>query len=341
MDLETAQGVKRELQTFLDSESVSSRGVRIGLGIAPASRPGQYNIAVRARSDDILPRDIVETLRVKTAHEIDVRVTGTIKVRLPAVIDTPQPFPTFMFLPPRPAGFADILVRGSGGSGGDRLTIGASVGHYRTSAGTLGFFARRRADGAVGIVSNNHVLAAEDRGIDRDDVLHPAPADRGQRPKNVVATLCGTYPRLKGGGAAVDCAFAVLRREVTYDPSALHMGQTLGSVLSPAEGQGEVSKIGRTTLRTHGRITAFELDSVDVDYSFGPLRFGAQIEIESSSRLPFSRPGDSGSLIFGPEGHALGLLFAMSAIGGTLSTGLSYAHPIGAVLDALDVTLFT
>ena len=58
-----------------------------------------------------------------------------------------------------------------------------------------------------------------------------------------------------------------------------------------------VHKVGRTTGVRHGRVTAFELDGVAVEYDIGVLTFDDQIEIEGSGTRSFSDAGDSGSLI--------------------------------------------
>ena len=60
-----------------------------------------------------------------------------------------------------------------------------------------------------------------------------------------------------------------------------------------------VIKIGRTTGRTAGLVTALELDNVTVRFDIGVLRFDNQIEIEGEDDGPFSDGGDSGSLIVG------------------------------------------
>jgi hypothetical protein len=100
-----------------------------------------------------------------------------------------------------------------------------------------------------------------------------------------------------------------------------------------------VHKVGRTTGQTTGRITAFDLDNIDVEYDMGTLRFDNQIEIEGTGRRGFSDSGDSRSLIVDVELRAIGLLFAGGDEGGTNGMGLTYANPIDAVLDALKVNL--
>ena len=100
-----------------------------------------------------------------------------------------------------------------------------------------------------------------------------------------------------------------------------------------------VHKVGRTTGVRHGRVTAFELDGVAVEYDIGVISFDDQIEIEGGGNRAFSDAGDSGSLIVDGEMRAGALLFAGGDHGGSNGKGLTYANPIGAVLQALNVKL--
>lgn len=325
MNLATARELKAELRGAIDAAyqgkggGVRFDGVRFGsnvkfgekpprvsLGVAPAPQPGEFRIAVRARSERDLPPGLTDELQRMTAGELDVLFTGPVEVR-PAAPGNASPY----------------------------LAVGASVGHYRCTAGTVGFFAHRVADGAVGLVSNNHILAAGDQGSDRDEVLHPAPVDQGRRPQNVIALLSGNYPRLRGQVAAVDCAFAHLLQGVSFDPRPIGFAQRLASTWIPPELHRDVAKVGRTTKLTYGRVSAFNLELMHIDYAFGPVPFGDHIEIRSAAATPFSRPGDSGSLVFSvPQLHPMGLVFAASSI-------VTYANPIAAVTSALGVTVIT
>ena len=62
------------------------------------------------------------------------------------------------------------------------LRIGASIGHFKITAGTLGAFVRSRDDGSVLILSNNHVLANENKAKKGDHILQPGDFDGGQDP---------------------------------------------------------------------------------------------------------------------------------------------------------------
>jgi hypothetical protein len=100
-----------------------------------------------------------------------------------------------------------------------------------------------------------------------------------------------------------------------------------------------VHKVGRTTGVRHGKVTAFELDGVAVEYDIGVISFDDQVEIEGSGNRSFSDAGDSGSLIVDNQMKAAALLFAGGDHGGSNGKGLTYANPIAAVFKALKVKL--
>lgn len=139
-----------------------------------------------------------------------------------------------------------------------------------------------------------------------------------------------------------DCAFAILDPQtIGFDASDLDGGGTLRRTIIQPEEQLDVEKIGRTTGRTRGIVTAFNIDDVRVDYDDGSVFFDDQIEIESVNAQPFSLGGDSGSLIFERSFDPVALLFAGSETGGTFHSGLTYANPMETVLSRLRVELLT
>jgi hypothetical protein len=314
MELSAALHAKQEIFSALGLSYVRTRADEPGfsVGIATPTESRGFRVAIRARSAEELERareqGRLDAFGKYPESELDIQITGPI-VAPPA--------------PPAPMGKK-------------RLSIGTSVGHFLSSAGTLGFFARRTADSTIGFVSNNHVIAAEDEGQDGDDVLHPGPSDGGIRELDVVAELAGDYPRLDVEDPIVDCAFARLRNGIPYDAATIHGDLRLKADPVPAELQREVLKKGRSTDFTRGWISAFALDHCDVRYDCGIVIFNQQIEIASVGDQPFSRPGDSGALVVSPDGHPVGLLAA-----GSLDCRLHYANPILDVLRALGVTVLT
>jgi hypothetical protein len=220
------------------------------------------------------------------------------------------------------------------------LRIGASVGHFKVTAGTLGGFVRPRGGGPLALLSNNHVLANENRAKRGDAVLQPGRFDGGADPDDAVARLAALVRLKRIGKNFVDCAVADLDDGVPANETKLTGLGKLRGVGDVFVDEGtRVAKLGRTTGLTRGRVTAFELDNVTVGFDLGVLRFDNQIEIEGGGSGPFSAGGDSGALIVGADRRAVALLFAGSDQGGANGQGLTYANPIHAVLDALQIEL--
>lgn len=309
MDLTEALGLKRELESIFTTRRRGPQRRKFALGVATPTETAGYRIAVRTPTEEDLPEKTRAYIRRRAKDEVDERVIGPI-----------GPL----------AAHALAINRG--------VAIGASVAHRRyPCAGTLGFFAQRKSDGVLGFVSNNHVIAAEDRGVENDDILHPAPAD-GKRSQKVIGHLVGGYPTLRRTSALVDCAFARLADGIPYDSAILDAGNRLRVAPEIPHAIPDVCKIGRTTGLSYGRISAFDVGP-EVTYGFGSVKFKQQIEIDSVSDIPFSLSGDSGSLVFTKDFQPVALVFAASTIGGYRNCGLTYANPIGSVLDALGVTL--
>ncbi|MGH2697907.1 MAG: hypothetical protein ACRDJL_01735 [Actinomycetota bacterium] len=221
------------------------------------------------------------------------------------------------------------------------LLIGSSVGHHEVTAGTLGCFVEM-PDGPPAILSNNHVLADENQASVGDPILQPASFDGGDLERDRVASLSAFVPLKLDEPNLVDCAIARLD-DIDFDAATLIEDLRLAGSADVIEvGTQEVEKLGRTTGRTRGRITAFEIDNLMVGYDSGSLRFDNQIEVESTGEDPFSLGGDSGSLVYATgSGLGFGLLFAGSDQGGSNGLGVTYLNPLEVVLSEQDVELLT
>lgn len=351
-----ARALKSELAGFVQElleRRVEASAVRtragVALGLAP-QRDGSFGLAVRYRLGVPTARMVARRVAEQAGPVADVRRTGRITPLGP--------------VGPRPP---VITAQAAGETGRVRpLRPGVSIAHVTVTAGTLGAFVL--VDGAVCALSNYHVLVGSPSSQVGDHVLQPGPYDGGRDPQDKVGELAGFAPLSRGGRFVVDAAYARLD-----DP---HVDPTYpaGSVTTTAApvGAWEVEKIGRTTGVTRGRITAIELDDVVIGYGddLGELTFDDQIEVEGLGVAPFSRGGDSGSLVYrvgglevpGPGASpdvdgsgspaddcepdaesdpnpAVGLLFAGSETGGENGQGLTYLNPIGRVLDALGARL--
>jgi hypothetical protein len=280
----------------------------LALGVSPAKKG--YRLAVRVQHRALLESDKIRQITARAKGEVDVKYIGRVHIRSNGLRSRHRP-----------------------------LVMGCSIGHYQITAGSLGAFVKPKAGGAISILSNNHVLANENRGKRGDAILQPGDYDGGKNPVDEVAKL-GKFVRLRRRGAnLVDAALAAVNEGIKIDPITLTgVGKLKGVSATPLADELEVRKAGRTTGTTRGIVTAFELDGVMVDYDIGTLRFDNQLEIEAEDKA-FSAGGDSGSLIVDSSCYAVALLFAGSDQGGTEGHGTTYANPIQTVLDALGVAL--
>lgn len=347
MDLDQARETKRELAGYArdlaerygavvrpsrvggaTEAAAAVRAPTLALGLAPVG-DGSYTIAVRYRLGVPAARSIARRIAAEAGPEPDVRRTGRIRTlqELPATGDSVRP------RPPVASAYAE------GETGRVRpLRPGVSIGHVEVTAGTLGAFALGPG-GERYALSNFHVLAGSPSATPGDVVLQPGPADGGEGPEDRVGTLARVAPLEEGVPAHVDAAIALLDDRVEIDAT-----YPVGAItqMVAATGGEAVAKVGRTTSHTHGRVSAIELDGVLVGYGdeLGVMSFDDQIEIEGVGEGPFSRGGDSGSLVYREDGMALGLLFAGSETGGANGTGLTYANPIELVMQTLEVGMY-
>lgn len=232
---------------------------------------------------------------------------------------------------------------------------GASVGHYRVTAGTFGCLVKRGEE--VFILSNNHVLADVNKGRAGDAILQPAPADGGAAGDRV-ATLADYIP-LDFGASEPECSIADWSAKllnyvagafgsrhrlqaVKKTPGVNRVDAALARPLSPdlvtseildigrPSGVGEavlgtaVQKTGRTSGYTRGTITQIDT-TVRIDYDGPSALFSGQLVAN-----PMSQRGDSGSAVLDMDGRVVGLLFAGS-------DAATIVNPIQVVLSALNV----
>ena len=293
-------GPSRTVLASLERGAASVQPLPVALGIA--GTPRSYRLAVRIHTPFEGIAGWLARVRTLARGEVDVRVVGPVRAQ---------------------AAWGQTRVR--------PLVPGVSIGHARVTAGTLGGFVV--AGEAVFVLSNDHVLADEDRARKGDAILQPGRVDGGRAPADLVARFERAV-RLRKTGNVVDAALARLEVGVGFEASKLRGLGTLASLREePLQPGDRVAKRGRTTGVTRGIVSAIEVDRVLVGYDRGELRFDDQVEITPSGRVPFSRGGDSGSLIVDARRRPSALLFA----GNDADT--TYANPLPAVLTALKVEL--
>jgi len=242
---------------------------------------------------------------------VDVEQAGTFR-RFAATAAPAMPNPRGRFRPARP---------------------GSSIGfedpqHSFTMAGTFGAVVKRA--GKLFVLSNNHVLADENRLPIGAPIFQPGLLDGGKVPQDRIAALAKFVALTTAGPNKVDCAIAEAANANVLSKDILFIGPPNGTADAAIDMQ--VHKFGRTTGYRAGRITSIETD-ITVGYDMGNVLFTDQILIVGHNAQPFSAAGDSGSLILERgTNRAVGLLFAGS-------TSHTIANHLGEVLQALGVTL--
>ncbi|HXU90639.1 MAG TPA: hypothetical protein VFQ62_17465 [Methylomirabilota bacterium] len=334
-----ASGLRARAATVAAMDATALAGMRFAVGakardtvpdlqrsvaLGVARHTAGYRLAIRVQRQALLASPLVERLVRQAKGEADVRLIGRIDKRARRRTPAASAVPWYR-ANTRP------------------LLIGSSIGHVDVTAGTLGAFIKRGS--RILMLSNNHVLANEDEAKIGDVVLQRAQYDGGRAPRDRVGTLAASV-RLKTRGANfVDAALASIDAGLEHDPALLR--SLVNGRDRKLAGPGRdfldegvtVYKTGRTTGATKGRVTAFDVDNVVVNYDMGNLRFDAQVEIEGTGNAPFSDGGDSGALIVDDDMLAVALLFAGGETGGSNGLGLTYANPIHRVLADTKATL--
>lgn len=292
-----------------------------GIALGAVRRKSDYRLAIRLQESGPLIHAVADEIRKRAKGEVDIQYVGKI-IPLAA-----QDRPAYYRRKRRP------------------LRIGSSISDVHAnfiSAGTLGcFVAGRKSPHYLGMLTNNHVIGDENGNALGSPVVQQGTLDGGTRADNLVGELWKLKRLLVSRPNFVDAAVAAIYEGIDVDEMTI---ATLGDLngigdASRLSARAVVHKVGRTTGRTRGRITAFDIDNVIVGYNMGDLIFNNQIEIEGTGNKAFSDSGDSGSLIVDSRRRAIGLLFAGGDEGGSNGKGLTYANPIETVLDELDMDL--
>ena len=175
-------------------------------------------------------------------------------------------------------------------------------------AGTLGVVVASRTNPQVlYALSNNHVLADENRITIRAGIVQPATLDGGRNADRVAELTAFVPLKFDNRRNWIDAAIAQFDGGVGVARTILGIGAPTGAG-SPALNQ-LVRKSGRTTGMTEGIVRVVRFDVFDVEYDQGMVRIDDVIVIEKVAEV-FSKPGDSGSAIVDTQGRVVGLLFA-------------------------------
>lgn len=202
---------------------------------------------------------------------------------------------------------------------------GASIGHYKITAGTFGCLVKDNAAGQALILSNNHVLANSNNAKEGDAILQPGPYDGGKKAKDLIGYL-ERWQEIKFDKEAnyVDAALARPKDAKSVKPEIMEIGIPRGT--AKAKLRMLIQKSGRTTGHTIGKIKDIGA-TVKVNYDDNVALFRNQILTSN-----ISQGGDSGSLVLDMKAKAVGLLFAGSEV-------VTIVNPISEVLRVLGIEM--
>lgn len=275
-------------------------GVGVGRKLVRGKETEELSIAVSVikklpamslRKEEIIPREIEG---IKT----DVIETGVIRAPL------------------TPVGMGRRIRPAKGG---------CSIGHYNISAGTFGCLVWKGNEEFI--LSNNHVLANENKGVTGDAILQPGSYDGGTFGDKIAELSTFVVISFDYGTNKVDAALArpVERRDVSSEITGI--GSPRDTVKATLD--IPVIKSGRTTGVTRERIRRTDY-TVRVEYSGGRT---ALFENQLAT-WRMSEGGDSGSVVLVDDGtcRICGLLFAGSEY-------VTVINKIEDVLSALNASI--
>jgi hypothetical protein len=210
-------------------------------------------------------------------------------------------------------------------------SIGCQPKSGHLMAATFGAIVAK--DGKHYVLSNNHVLANENKLPIDSPIFQPGLRDKNAPGRDRIAKLSRFVKLNAHGSNKVDCAIALLAKKTKWNAAVLPRVNKLKSGIPiPAAVNMTVEKTGRETGYTTGKIEDASL-TVKVDYGLGTLTFVDQILIGGDGKKPFAGGGDSGSLIVDRNSkRPVGLLF-----GGT--GRFAVANHLSDVLQRLGVTI--
>lgn len=283
----------------------------VGVGVGEKTTEGRlegvlavkFFVRVKYSEDELSKKDLLP--KTISGLPVDVEETGTFRAFA-------MPNPRKRIRPAQPGssiGFAD------------------PNGQF-VMAGTFGALVKK--DNNLFILSNNHVIADENRLPLKSDIFQPGLLDGGKIATDKIAKLSKAINLVPGVFNKVDAAIAQVNKKSEVSNSILFIGAPKGTQKAVLDMR--VHKFGRTTSYTVGRVVSIDTD-VKVAYDTGEFNFSDQIIIVGANATSFSDSGDSGSLILERSTQkAVGLLFAGSK-------SHTIANHISDVLSALKINL--
>ena len=194
------------------------------------------------------------------------------------------------------------------------------------SAGTLGAFVRS-PNGAISILSNNHVLANVNQLPLGTPVLQPGVADDGSMRGDRIGQLTQFAPIQEGSN--LDCALASVDRPEDVNPIVMGpRNMSSGLPLDAAEDM-HVWKYGRSSQFTEGVI-------FETHYAFRMNYDLVSVQKGEIVAVPFPIIFRNQIGIWGGQGYGSGSLFATDGDSGAVIIEKESDRPVGLLLGGTD-----
>lgn len=288
-----------------------------------------FGVEEKKDPDDVKKKNLIP--KKLDGQVTDVISTGTLKM-------LSDPDPTRRFNPMMGGISAANLKETAGSITGQVVYLGRppsiqTYNNYGLWSWFMSLFRRRPVVTRPGytpidkyMLSNYHVFKGDNGNIG-DYIIQPGPADLGKEP---VGRLIDYVPLSKTDYNKVDAAICQL-----YDGNDILYEQCGIGEYNRNIGQANVGdlvfKWGRTTKLTWGKVEGID-GIAKVWYGEDLLKWEKQIVITNrAAGVPFSKGGDSGSMILNTFRMPVGLLYAGS-------DAITLANHIGNVAETLKIS---
>ncbi len=297
---------------FKDYRDSTQRMLAVGYA---KKKAGNYSLELRVKSKNGKAAELACRIRDTLKDDVNIKILRNIKIPdSPAECEKlAKSQSNYNF-----TGYPPFCTKNK------TLSIGLSIGHSNGGSGTLGAFFIDPDNQNKLILSCNHVLALCNTAEEGDPIFHPGSVDSSCTSDNIIGYLEKYYHLSTENAKQYDAAFAKLKSKIRIKGNVIPEGDFKGQYIHPPNTEAvvigtEVEKFGRTTGHSRGAVKSASMDGIKIEmdnindktktFSFNDIFEVYSIKVDE----PFSKAGDSGSLVFyrnNSEFYAIGIVFA-------------------------------
>ncbi len=217
----------------------------------------------------------------------------------------------------------------------DPIRPGVSVSRSNTTHGTIGAIVKDNETGRLALLSNWHVLVANETTTGDIHIVQPSAVDGGTAPIDTVATVLRSLISDDG-----DAAIAILNDERSVDFKMFDTGVVLKGCRLPSPNE-VLEKSSRSTGVSRAVIDG--MGRYKIPYSIGDVEIDGfrliPVDLDNHENIEISRSGDSGAIWYDPDSwEGIGLHIAGESDPDPTKES-AIACYLERVLEVLDVSL--